>query len=397
MSKDSEAGIVTARSPRWLVVAATLTNAAFVLSVQLIGLVALAPADFGLFSLQYLVFALASSVCLSVICEPWLRTDIHDAERSPWRDYSSILLYLSFAAGGVAGALSIVLPGLPVTAIPAAIAVAASVYRAGARYHQVRSLEWTRALISDVTGLVVTFGLWAVLFAVNVHGLLGLTIAWAVGACASAAISRPPVLQRPSSISTWIATHRRHIWPLLKDSTLMDLGSIGTPFVVAPLLGIADFGVYRAVSNVAAPVRLVLNPIRPTLAGIPLMTHRSRSHVLGSAAASIGFGVAAYLALIVVGALHINLGSLSAVVTYAVPTAIFVSANFIGHYYYIIARTHMHGSSLLTGRIIQTAVAVVLPIAGALAYALPGAIWSYAIATCISSLTWAILVTRSRR
>jgi len=182
----------------------------------------------------------------------------------------------------------------------------------------------------------------------------------------------------------------------IKDSTLMDLGAIGTPFAVAPLLGIAGFGVYRAVSNVAAPVRLVLNPLRPTLAGQALSTHTSRKRVLSSIGLSLAFGFAAYVALMVVNAMQLSLGSLTAVVEYAAPAALFVGANFLGHYYYIIARTHTRGRLLLVGRIVQTCLAVLLPMGGVITLGLPGAICGYALATTASSLTWLALVVKAR-
>jgi hypothetical protein len=397
---DSDEGTETGsavRASRFVAVGATGINAAFVLSVQILGLVALRPADYGFFSLQYLFFALATSVCLSVVCEPWLRTDLHEKHLSSWREYSSMLLYLSAAAGIVTAVVSVAIPELRVVAVIGAVAVMAGTYRSGARYHQVRRSLWKRVLRADIAGLVVTIGVWLGLRAAGERGLMGLSIAWAAGTFASCLLSPWPALQGIRSIGSWVKTHRRQIAPLLRDSTLMDLGAIGTPFAVAPLMGIANFGVYRAVSNVAAPVRLVLNPLRPTLAGAPLATLQVARRVWASVGVSIAFGAAAYAALRIVGALHIHLGSLSAVVTYAAPTALFVTANFLGHYYYIIARAHIRGGPMFFGRIVQTALAIVLPLAGVAVLGLPGAIWSYAIATCASSLTWFILVTKLSR
>ena len=131
MSDSDEAteGDTIVRASRFVVVTSTCINAAFVLSVQLLGLVALAPAEFGFFSLQYLFFALASSVCLSVVCEPWLRTDLHENHRSTWRDYSSMLFYLSLAAGIITAIVSIFIPDLRIVAVTGGIAVMAGTYR----------------------------------------------------------------------------------------------------------------------------------------------------------------------------------------------------------------------------------------------------------------------------
>lgn len=395
MSTDSNEDSVPAaprRTARYTVLTATVVNAVFVLFVQILGLVTLAPTAFGIFSIQYLFFALASSVCLSVVCEPWLRTDVHERHRSPWRDYSSFLLYFSLTAGLITVVASLIVPELRVVALTGTLAVIASIYRSGARYYQVRLNHWKPVLWSDTAGLIVTVAGWLGSQVAGAPGLLSLSIAWALGALASAVLSPWPKVQGVSSIGEWIVMHKRHIGPLLRDSALTYLGGFGILFVIAPALGIANFGVYRAVSNVAAPVRLVLDPLRPTLAGAPLATQRSPKRVWASIGVAIAFGVAAYAALMVIGAIQIDLGSLTAVVTYAFPTALVVTANFLGLYYDIIMRAHMKGRTLLVARIVQAIISIPFPILGAVLLGLPGAIWSYAISTMCSSLTWLILI-----
>ncbi|MFJ8896234.1 hypothetical protein ACIRCZ_16745 [Leifsonia sp. NPDC102414] len=380
-----------------MIVASTASNAVFSLAVQLLGLVTLAPSAFGVFSLQYLVFALGVSVGLSTVSEPWLRTDLMKGHRSSWPDYSSALLYLSAATAVVTLVLSMIVPGLEVVAVTGAIAAGAGVYRSGARYHQVRTERWRLVLAADAIGVFVTVVVWAALFfATDLDRLLTLSLSWMIGGLAAAAVAQRPTLQRPRALVVWYRRHREHIVPLLKDSSLMDVGSIATPFAVAPLLGLADFGVYRAVSNVAAPVRLVLNPLRPVLAGAPLPTFRSVRRIVLVVALSIGFGAAAAVALLIIGSLDIELGSLTALTEYAIPTGLFVSANFLTLFYYMIARAHLSGNALLAGRIVQTVFAIVLPISGALAAQLSGAIWFYAVGTALSGVFWVIVVIRGR-
>lgn len=374
---------------------ATGTNAAFVLALQLLALVTLTPAEFGVFSIQYLLFAFATSVCLSVICEPWLRSGFHEGSVSSWREYSSFLVYFSFTAGLSALVISAAIPELRLVASGGALAVAVGTYRAGARYHQVRMNLWRSVIWADAAGLAVTVAVWLVLSANRFGALESIVIAWAAGAVASAIPQPWPRLQPPKSIPAWLTQHGHHIKLLLRDSLLMDLGAIGTPFVVAPVLGISSFGIYRAVSNVAAPVRLVLNPLRPTLAVGSLARHQAPRRVWASFFVSIGFGGAAYGALVLVDAVNINLGSLSSLVPYSVPTAGFVAASFFGHYYYIIARVYLRGHPMLVGRIAQTALSIVAPLLGALIWGLSAAIWGFAVATALSALTWFGLVIRT--
>ena len=92
-----------------------------------------------------------------------------------------------------------------------------------------------------------------------------------------------------------------------------------------------------------------------------------------------------------------DLGSLSEIVTFALPAAVFVTANFLGHYFYIVARSHVNGRRLLTGRIVQTVLAIVVPIGGVLVGGLTGAIWGYAGCTAVSALVWMALVLRPSR
>ncbi|WP_146070691.1 hypothetical protein [Cryobacterium sp. M91] len=375
----------------------TLANAASVLAVQLFALVTLAPANFGLFSVQYLLFAFGSSLSLSLISEAWLRADLQGRGRAEWRAYSSVTLYLSGAAGAVTLGLSLLIEPLRSVAWLGAVAVAAAVYRSSARYYSVRMGERRGVISGDLAGLGVASLVWVVLFSAGLRDLWIMTAVWAASAVAAAALSKRPKILRPQSLGEWRRGHAQQIRPLLRDSLLMDAGSIGTPYLLAPVLGLAGFGVYRAISNVAAPVRLVLNPIRPQLASAAIETQRSGKRVGIVVAASVIFGGAAYLGVLLVGMLPVSLGSLSEIVTFAVPAAVFVSASFLGHYFYIVARSHLSGRRLLAGRIIQTGLAIIVPIAGVLLGGLSGAIWGYAGCTAFSALVWMALVLRPSR
>jgi hypothetical protein len=252
-------------------------------------------------------------------------------------------------------------------------------------------------LAGDAAGLALAVLAWVVLYSAGVRELWMMTAVWAASALAAAVLSKRPSLLKPKSLTEWRRRHAMEIRPLLRDSLLMDAGSIGTPYLLAPVLGLANFGVYRAISNVAAPVRLVLNPIRPQLASAPIETQRSSRRVTVVTAASLLFGGAAYLGLLLVGVLPVELGSLSAIVDFALPASVFVAANFLGHYFYIVARSHANDRRLLTGRIVQTLLAIVVPVVGVLVGGLTGAIWGYAGCTAVSAVVWTALVLRPSR
>ena len=47
---------------------------------------------------------------------------------------------------------------------------------------------------------------------------------------------------------------RRDITPLTLDSLVQDVSSIGAPYVIAPILGLADFGIYVRAANAVSMI-----------------------------------------------------------------------------------------------------------------------------------------------
>lgn len=373
---------------------ATGVNALFTLAIQLVALVSLSPVLFGAFSIQYLFFALSLSVALSFVSEPWLRVELRSGAETDWRLYSSVVFYYAVVAGLGVLVLSLIVEPLRDVAVLGAVAVAASAYRACARYYSLRRGDYRGVLPGDVGGLIALVVGVVILIVLNTGGLVPVVGVWALGALVSAVLSRPPKLGPPSVLAVWTRKHRSEIGILLRDSLLMDLGAIGTPYALAPLMGLADFGIYRAVSNIAAPVRLVLTPLRVQIAARPVAFHRATRMIVVVVGASLLFGVAAYAALLILGALGFELGALAGLVPYALPAALFVGAGFAGNYFYIVARSTATGRRLMVGRIIQTVLAVGMPVAGILLFGLLGAIWAVSLSSAASAVAWGILALR---
>ncbi|MGO1466498.1 MAG: hypothetical protein ACTH0V_03205 [Microbacteriaceae bacterium] len=374
-------------------IAATVASAIYTLGIQIIALLALAPADFGLFSVMYLVAALGLSVQYSAISEAWVRSGTN-SPASDWASFSSTTLYFAGAWGLGAAVLALFIPGIRSFALLVGLSVAASIYRAGARFYSLHGSRWRAVLPADVLGAVGVVIAAVLVIALRRGDLLPVMIAWAATSLVTAVASRPAQLRKPSVVHEWARAHGASAIPLLRDSLVMDAASIGTPYALVPLLGIGPFGVYRAVSNVAAPVRLLLNPLRPRIAALSEKTLRSGKTLALIAALSVVMGSLATAALAVLSALSWDLGTLNSLSTFAVPTGLFVAANMFGHAHYLIARQRSPGRLMLIGRLVQTILAIVLPIGGAIIGGLPFAIWAYALATTGSSLTWAYLVRR---
>ncbi|TXN28221.1 hypothetical protein [Lacisediminihabitans profunda] len=355
-------------------------------------LVVLPPARYGAFSILYLLFAFGISVQYSVVNEAWARMRL----KAPWPAFSGALLALSVVFGCAVVVAAVSLPTLAGHWWIFALAVICALYRNGARYFSVAQGELRRALFSDVAG-IVAFALSAVVsVGAGFDSLQMVAITWLASAAASCVLLRLPRLGRGGGPLSWVVSHGSQIKPLLIDSLLMDLGAIGTPFLLAGFLGTARFGVYRAVSNVALPIRLLIDPIRPALGRTPprmLFNPRSLAAV---AAATIVLAAGCFIALAwLVPLIGIRLGTLTSLEPFALQSGIFVAGSLVGTLYYIVCRTNASRSQIVSGRVVQTVLVVLMPILGFLVLGLNGAIWGFALSSLISGLVWMWLAFRA--
>lgn len=375
---------------RRLLLVGTLLQAAGTLGLQLLAMVTLEPTQFGAFSLVYLVFAFGNSLALSVLLDPWLAARRGDSPASVDDAFAPVLGLLALAAAVVAGVMAFAMSGSWLLAVVGMIAASAALYRAGWRYRAAAERRMRPMVLGDSLALAaVGAGAVSVLVTGGAE-LLHIFIVWAAAALASALIHPLPRTLAPARIRAWVSGNRSRIRILLADSLLMDLGAIGTPYVIGGIAGLAALGVYRGVSNVAAPVRLILNPLRPILADAEITRRRWASIVL------LGFalGAAAWVALWLIGLLRLDLGTLSTLVALALPAAIFVTANCVGHASYLIARGRARGRGLLLGRVLQTLLALAVPITGSIIGGVPGAAWGLAVATACSAPVWMLIAIR---
>jgi hypothetical protein len=374
---------------------AGLTGASAVatVAIQLVALASLNSSDYGFFSILYLAGAWALSVQLSVVSEAWVRSD-RAGISSDWRSYAAATSWLGLLGAVVVSVIAFFLPPLAPLWWVGALSVLSSVYRSGARFHSMRVGDWPGVVRGDLAGMVVAVGA-GVAVIVTKGGLAGVMLAWAATSTASAALSRMYRPTAPTALAGWTRRHRASIRPLLLDSLIMDISAIGTPYALAPLLGVANFGIYRGVSNVAAPVRLLLNPLRPQISAIDHARLSRRSTVAFVVTVSLALGAAATGALLVLQHYYPHLGTLTELAEFAVPTGVFVAANMLGTSYYLVARNYASPRGIWLGRLVQTVLSTALPILTALVYGLAGAIWAYAGATLLSAVTWTLVARRA--
>ncbi len=382
-------------NPRpWAAGIASLLNALSAILPQAFGLLLLDAGGYGRFSLVYLVFAAGTSTVFSVVSEAWARTWKGRRTRPGWEHYSSALLRLSLSFGSIGIVLAVV-GGVGVLGTGlATLAIVAQVFRTGSRYYEAHLGEWRRVSAGDVANVVGTSGSAVLAMALGSDPLSSVLASWAGGGVAALLFARRIAWYRGRSLRGWLAVHRRAIRPLLADSVLLDIGAVGTPYILVPILGVGGFGVYRAVSNVAIPVQLILNPLRPSIAGSPPSRLCSAKVLLSLLTMLTAGGVVCYAILVWLPTLPFRVGVLSDLHLVALPAALFVPANGMSFYLYLVARAHAESHHIFRARVAQTVLAVLGPVAGALGDGLVGAVWGFSGSALVFTVIWWFAITK---
>lgn len=358
-------------------------------AVPISALLLMSREDFGIFSIVYLIFALGWSLALSLVCESWSRTRDRHGDKDERHTFRWVQLQLAILTGVVGGAVAGWLFQDGWLGVVAGVAVLATLYRVGSRYQETVLGGAAKSLASDAATVI------SLLAGVLICRLLlldwtpAIIYAWALSGLAGAAFYGLRPRSASHGLLAWIKGRRETIKPLLGDSLLMDAGASWAPLAIAPFMSVTSYATYRAVSSVATPVQFILDPLRPALSVLSPRRTSSGTWIMSVLLAGTFMAAACWSILVlVVGPLKIGGETLVALVEFATPTSVFVLANFIGHFYYISARSHANHRRLLQGRIFQTIVSVVLPFAGLAAFGLAGAIWGFAIAAFSSAMLW---------
>jgi len=374
-----------------------LSGATYSALIPITALILLSPAEYGIFSIPYLIFSFGLSLQLSIVTEAWTRRRVGDLSESGWPEFWTTLVSLSALVGLGAATIVAIAVGISSPWWLAGLSVATALLRNGARYFDVASRRGNAVTLADASG-IVAFGVTFLLVLPVTDSFTAVLASWFASGLASLVWTGARMWQFGAGPFTWIRIHKHHIRPLLTDSLLLDAGSIGTPFLLAPFLGATKFGIYRGISNVALPVRLILEPLRPSIGGQTPQSVFSARNVAFVLGLSAFLAVACFLALEwVVPLLDLQTSTLGALTDFAMPASVFVVANFVGHYYYIVCRARSTQHQIVVGRIAQTAGAIVIPVLGFLAFDLDGAIWGFVGASAVSALVWAVIAWKATR
>lgn len=353
------------------------------LGLPLAAMLVLEPSSYGAFSLFYLLGALANSLQLSVVSEAWVRS-----ARGAWAEYISATIMVALGGSVIAAVLALITPEFSPYFWIVFLAVFGQVYWNGSRFHAFRELNWRYVLPGDFLGALATVVATTVFFLSPAVRLGDVLFWWAAVKWVSILASRPPKGLAVGKVLGWVSSHKREIRTLVADGAISDAASIGTPYALVPIVGVADLGTYRAVSNIGAPLRSLIAPLRPALTRIPLSMWGSPRLALKLVLLASGAGVVVWITLFGLEYVGLDLGTLNSLFPYAPAVGLYAFAMTLSTIYSLVARQVASNSSVIGTRTLVSIVAIVAPIVGAAVWGLSGAIWGYSLALCFAAVMW---------
>lgn len=365
------------------------------LGLPILAMLVLQPAQYGAFSLVYLAGAFANTLQLSTVSEVWVRSGADTHPENSWNRYSNATVLVGVAGGIVAAVVALVStetrPYWPLLFV----AVFAQVYANGSSFRALRLFDWRYVLPSSALGSAAVLASAVVLFALPTAGLLEVLLSWAIVKVAMLLGARPPRRIDVRESFAWLRTNKKDITTLVSDGAIANLSNLGPPYMVAPILGLAHFGTYRALENLSAPMRTVISSLRPALTRLPLRRLGSVRLATQVGLGSLLIGVIAFLALRGLEYTGLDLGTLNSLYSYAPLVALYMTAITLWNLYPLLARQVAASRHVITLRASLSVVAILGPVGGAVGWGLPGALWGQIIHIWVAALAWWILVNRS--
>lgn len=365
------------------------------LGLPILAMLVLQPAQYGAFSLVYLAGALANTLQLSTVSEVWVRAGTDTNAENSWNRFSNATILVGVAGGAVAAVVALIStetrPYWPLLFV----AVFAQVYANGSSFRALRLFDWRYVLPSGALGSAAVLASAVALFALPTVGLLEVLLSWVLVKVAMLLGARPPRRLDVRESFAWLRTNKKDITTLVSDGAIANLSNLGPPYMVAPILGLAHFGTYRALENLSAPMRTVISSLRPALTRLPLRRLGSVMLAIQVGLGSLLIGVIAFLALRGLEYTGLDLGTLNSLYPYAPLVALYMTAITLWNLYPLLARQVAASRHVITLRASLSVVAILGPVGGALGWGLPGALWGQIIHIWIAALAWWILVNRS--
>lgn len=381
---------VGVRLPRTTFLVAS--SSANVAALQLAPLLLLSAIDFGFYSIIQLIVVLGSSASLALINEADVRRKNTGFDISSWRDFSAISFWLSVSFSLLILCVTFFVEPLREASFLWALGTGFAVYRGTVRYRLTQENSIGRLILGDLFSI---FGILMVLFfAITPHfgawGLPEILVLWLTSQFIGVLFTVLPKSINPFRALRWIVARKRQIAALAPDSALQDFGAFWGPNLIAVILDVQSLGIYRAVTTVAAPIRLVLSPLRPIFA------KQADGEEIGWRNFGKIFSIASFAGVVTFAALQLlriegsSFGALGELSVFAPAVAIYVIGNFLSYLYSIQARAILPSWWLIRTRIIQATMLGFLPVLAAIFAGLEGAIWALAIGSLGIGVIWFI-------
>ncbi len=269
------------------------------------------------------------------------------------------------------------------------------------RYILFRDNQNARAVTNDATwvvGMLVSMPL-----AFAIHTDWAVVGSWGLGAAIAMALGFFQTKIRPAELAGTWAWWRSENWPIGKwfaaDRLASNLGTQGTVFILAPLLGAAALGGLKATNSVFAPLS-VLGP-SITLPSLPMMTRafKESSRLARSTAVKLSLIVTALTGLYTVflaagggAVLTFLLGKkFRPFTSLIVPTAAgqLMAAASVG--FIVLLKASKRGRPLVIAHIISTVGTLIVTPILAVHYGVVGAAWGLAIGYGLESIALIVL------
>lgn len=197
-------------------------------------------------------------------------------------------------------------------------------------------------------------------------------------------------------VRAWAHDLWQTIRGLLADMLLLNLGTILMPLVLRVPMGAAGFGLYRLQSTLAAPVRLLLAPIRPLLGKMPLRWHYKIGNVFALSGLALALGTVMFVGLSWLSETQLVEGSIihAAAAQYRLEISLFVSANLMTTFFNFVNRVSVSARGLIVLRGVQLVGLVAGPVLGFLVGGVKGAMWGAIMAEVSQAFLYVVLSRR---
>lgn len=362
-------------------------------------MVLLDPPTYGAFSVVYLVHVLAASFHLSVISEAWARSN-RSVRQNPI-DASAgftLAIWTAIPFSLLASILGFILFADIIITLLFFIAIGSQLLRSVQRYRVVAKRELNTVRRMDISGLIaVLIGSVVVVIFQQQTNLKTILLLWTLANVGSLCWGLNRIISLKRATRHWRIAHGHEVKILFRDAVLSNINSVGTPYILVPILGLSGFGIYRSLGNSTAPVRLFVSTVRPYLSNIRLDALLAKRNIILVSVLAISSSAGAYLILMMVTSLGLQLGTLSELAEFAIATAIALPATLLNNLSTALSRLHVSGTALLRTRIITISISILLPLIGASIFNLEGAIWGFTVSKILSFVTWSLTILLYQR